>query len=685
MIFRRAAAIISLVVCGVLWASAALAAIEVLEASYRPDRMLPEYNFLWNTNYRWGDPPPTYTASGQLCVYLKNTGTSSVTISDVQLQGVSLKQAFGCYTAQKYQSQLCYACSIHYPSSNPITSAQRQTLIDAGEPVWWRVTPATIPAGGTAEVYVRMRTRVLTSLSLTIVPSSGSSVPVSITVTDNDIPRIAGCALSPDSSQLYLYLRHMQFGKAPSQIVIDGVDVTAQCTIATDSSLDIVPVICNLPTAFARGSFHCFQATYDDGTRASAGLRVFYDDFKCCIWGGLGTATNAQAAAYINDLGAHMITTQVRTALACDDYMDSAAGQALMDQYGITRLADGEWQASGRFWGAFLCDEPDCAEKNVTTAICPAYATLGSMAQSLWYRADGFRTSNPTVPTFLNVDSDNRPYDWYHYAQIPDIFQSDPYITHRLRDAYWNRPQTQATHTKMTYVYGWSRTCKAACEPRPYHCIINCARIQEATRVWRWSTPEEHRIQAYYAIAAGATQLSHWQYTPKLATDVAHAGAGTPEPAAAAIWREIGLINAEFETASSVLVKSSPVQMPVKTSPRLWARALIGGMDTLTLVCVNDDFSAIDTGTLVRPITDASISLDVPGWLAAPLSVFEIDYNGVRDVPYYLTGRRLSLDLGRVEVTRLIIVTSDMTLKDTLLNRYNTNYSSRVSNLIGTP
>jgi hypothetical protein len=282
----------------------------------------------------------------------------------------------------------------------------------------------------------------------------------------------------------------------------------------------------------------------------------------------------------------------------------------------------------------------------------------------------------------LNVDGDSRPYNWYHYAQLADIFSTDPYITHRLRDSYWNRPQQQPVHVKSAYTYGWACTTKAACEPRPLHCIINCSRLQIDGKIWRYSTPAEHRIQAYYVLAGGATQLAHWWFTPKAATDVASAGCGTDEPAAAAIWREIGLIGGELGTAGPVIVRTIPVQMPVTASPRLWVRPLIAGLDTLVLVCVNDDYSSIDTGTMVRPISSAQIGLKLPGWLE-PVSVFEVDYRGVRDVPFTLTGPRIDLHLGAVNVTRLILVTSDSTLKNTLLSRYDSRYGPNVSQIIG--
>jgi len=46
--------------------------------------MLPEYNGFWKNNYKWGDDYPASTVGGGLCVFLKNTGASSVGITDMR-------------------------------------------------------------------------------------------------------------------------------------------------------------------------------------------------------------------------------------------------------------------------------------------------------------------------------------------------------------------------------------------------------------------------------------------------------------------------------------------------------------------------------------------------------------------------------------------------------------------------
>ena len=79
--------------------------------------------------------------------YLKNTGASSVTVSSVSLEGYNLE------TVLKLNTGVHDARSIYFYWDNP-----PQDILDAGEPVWYKVDPsATIPAGGVAQVVVRLR------------------------------------------------------------------------------------------------------------------------------------------------------------------------------------------------------------------------------------------------------------------------------------------------------------------------------------------------------------------------------------------------------------------------------------------------------------------------------------------------------------------------------------------------
>src|SRR5512137_353749 len=119
------------------------AAIEVLGVQYQQDNPYPEYQ-CW---YRYGDYPTTCHSTvvgANAHVFLKNTGASPVTISDVTLGPYSLNSIL------KRDATLHDTASIYYKWDDPT-----QDVFDLGEPVWYRADPNPIPAGGVARVVVR--------------------------------------------------------------------------------------------------------------------------------------------------------------------------------------------------------------------------------------------------------------------------------------------------------------------------------------------------------------------------------------------------------------------------------------------------------------------------------------------------------------------------------------------------
>ena len=665
----------ALVAFGLVVVGRAWAAIEVLDAYFRPDRMLPEWNYFFSSSYKPGDVIPNRTPGGSVCVYLRNTGGTSVTIDDFVINGTGLKNGIRCKEDKTYRCDLM-ACSVYYPHA-------KQALIDAGEPVWWRVDPNPIPPGGTAEVFVRMRYIVPGTLTCSVVPTSGSSVPLSIPVSGSEIPRIVDCCFSPDMTKLYLYLRHPERGTAPSAVYVDGVNVTSNCTIVSDPRVDLAVVKCNLAAALSRGSYHVFQAEYPGGTRASFGLRVYSDNFKYGTSNAPRLDTDQQKRDFLISMGERSINLMTEGVGDLGDFLKTAEGKAIMDQYGMRKLHNDK--TSDRLWGIFCCDEPDCGEPNVAAAVAP-YNKVGTLAQAMVNRIrDNFRGSYAVYPCVVNLNSTNNPYQWYNWGHVPDIFSMDPYYMARMSDAYWYHPNTIPFYRKATYIYAFASTCKAACEPRLLHIILQCTRRQrpDEGRVFRWPTPEEQHICAYYAVAAGAKQIAYWWLAQLGPTQEGHNGcAANNEPGAVALWREMGLIGAELGLVGSIIVNSSPADFAMTKPGKLWIQPLLSGVDTMMLVCVNDDYSSTDAGITIRPVHDARVSFDLPNWLSAPASVFEADYRGVRDLAHSVASGRITLELGTIEVARMVIITKDGSLKSTLQSLYSTVYGPRVAGLV---
>lgn len=649
--------------------SSTSAAMEVLQAFYRPDRVFPEYGVFWTyTAYRPGSTFTPIREGGAICVYIRNSGASSITISDVLINGESLEGALQGNGATARCR--CGTVSVYYN--------RNQTLIDAGVPVWWHALPKTIAPGEVSQVYVYLRYRRSSPLSIQVVAAGGNAT-ASVAISGTQVPRIAGANLSPDSNRLYLYLRHPQKGKLPTTIKIDNVDVTSNCIIGADPDIDLVTVKVNLSATWARGSFHSFQAIYDDGTSAMDGMRMFADDFMYGVWGEPKSGLNA---AYCADVARHSINRLEEGAGETAGYFSNHVD--LMTQWGI-------WQDNSQttFWprtySLFLCDEPDAGDCTANTQTAPTEADRpGTMAQDLSKLSQSWNASYPAYPTYLNVDENFKPYTWYVYSRVADQFSVDPYYHNALSDVYYSRPWKLPIYTKATYQLAVSDTAVAASEPVPLQVIIATGRFQEETSAFRWLTPEEDRICAYYSIAAGAKHLCYWWMTGTNRTLWGYNGIGIPDqPGSAALWREMGLVGAELGTLSPLIQSGCAARMPITASTgRLWTRALLCGVDTMLLICINDDHANDRSGSIVRSIDDCNVSFDLPAWLLSPANVFEVDYKGIHDVSYSVAGGHITLDLGRTDVTRAIVITSDNRLKGQLQSRYTSIYGPRVSELI---
>ena len=129
-------------------------------------------------------------------VYLKNTGTSAISVSNVYLAGYNLG------TVLKLNETVHDARSIYFYWDNP-----PQDILDAGEPVWYKIDPSTaIPPGGVAQVVVRLRQIPVTNpVSMSIVTSGGTLNPT-ITV-DASVPQLASVGFSQDRTKVYLHWR----------------------------------------------------------------------------------------------------------------------------------------------------------------------------------------------------------------------------------------------------------------------------------------------------------------------------------------------------------------------------------------------------------------------------------------------------------------------------------------------
>jgi len=654
---------------------------------YRPDVRFPEFMPMWREGWNWKDETGqkvryAYEAmplGGYLYAYIRNTTDRPIIVGDVLMEGVSLSQAVAPEHEVEEPGGGKYASSLAY---SKLPSAQIERLTTAGEPVWWKVEPRRVPPGRMCEITVRLRRNPQrNTLEVTVPIEGGMGVTGRINVRKRQ-PQFASIGFSPVLDTVYVYLRHPSGeGVVPDRIFIDGQDVTDHCTIARDRRMATVPVVIRLREPFAKASFHVFQADYADGTRAMACLGAWYMDFPYGMWGYIrkGDTPKQRREYYLNDMLLHNINVLMYSLPAeAVKYLNTKEGAAFARKVGLYLMSTAPGNHRNTLF-YFLTDEPDAADF-MSKKLDPR-KRIGSMAQWLVARAERFREKDPKTPNLLNVDNTFKPENWYTYAQLPDIACADPYYLGGVQSVLHGDPGDMAAYVKPTYVYGVGTIYQSACAPNPMHLILHTCRFDlppERTPL-RGPTPIEKRIEVYYALATGAKQLSYWWYTPY----GEYYGCGGSDPDMVALWTEIGLLGAEVRTVGELLQRACPAEVPVEATRWLWTRSLIAGDDTIVLLVVNDNHFSDRLGTVIRPIENATMRVTLPAWLK-PAAVFEVNHEGTAKVDWQASGsgRLLMLNLGTVEVTRMILITARADLRDALQKRYEDKFADNVRKLL---
>jgi len=641
--------------------TAADAAVTLLGVQYQQDNPYAEYN-CW---YHYGSYPTscgTVVTGCNVHVFLKNTGGSSVTINDVTLAGYSLK------TILKRNTNFHAANSIFFYWDNP-----PQDILDAGEPVWYRADPNPIPAGGVARVVVRLRSVPVTRpVSIGVVTSAGT---INTTVPVNaDAPVLASVGFSADRTKVYLHWRRSG-GAAPVAIYMDGTDVTASATTVGDVNVNFAATVLQFATPLANMSYHVYQGVYADGKTATGSLRTWVNRFIYGTWGVHEIPDNdaAAARAWIDDCNRRGVNAYVmNTSGGLQDFMSTSAGRDYAEAHDYGYVKDSNtWGTNPRMW--FIDDEPDIEEGNIECGTglripCGGGHTTGILGLHLLEYGESLRAINPAAPTTINLDGNFKPDGWYAYGQLADVMMMDSYYEQEMAVNHWYHPERDPLYTKPTSIYAAAIATTTAAEPNPMHMILYSCEYKDLSLgyIWPFPTPASKRIQAYYALAGGAKGMAYWWYKKGYPFNGLDAGTA----AATALWKEIGLIGNEIKTAQPLLVTGHPVTTALTTSPGVWARTLAVGVDSMILIAVNDQFYNDATGTHLTPVTNANVTIALPSWLASSPVAFAVSPYGISDVGTLLTGNELLVCLGTLNATRLVVITTNPSLKSDIESRY---------------
>ena len=676
--FGLAAAFLMAIAC-----SGSCAPGEVVGAVYHSDTPFPEFMHLWQEGWSLKDAngekllysKTHMSLGGYVFVYFRNTGAETLKVTDLLVQGIKLSEGIGV-TETTARVEDKFGASVLL---SKLPKEKTDALKTAGQPVWWKAEPDVVPPGGLGEIVIRVK-RSPAAENLKIGIATGKGAIDAVVPVKKVQPRFTTIAFTPDLKTIYAYALHPKPGAKPSKLLLDDKDVTASSEIASDKSLGVSPIVIKLPRPLAWTSYHTFRAVYPDGSSAIAGIRAWGRDMVYGMWGAsLSGADSSEQAAkrYLTDWATHNINCSMGMVSGPGrDYYQSDEGWAWTESIGIGRMTT--WDTNGKTKPVmfFLQDEPDAHDFG--TGALPATERLGSLGQWLVGWQQCLREHEPATPILLNIDNTYKPENWYMYHQLADIPCVDPYYPEQLDYVYRSNPGNLAAHLKPTYVLGVSTISQSSCRPKPLHVLLCSTKYLDGKGFeGRYPTPEEKRMEVYYAISSGAKSLSYWWFSP----DSFCRGVGSDDAAAQALWKEIGLLGAEVRTAGSVITRSSPVSLPVKASTNLMARTCIAGTDTVELFLVNDDVACDRIGTVVKPVEKASATVDIPTWLT-PADTFEVTYEGLSDVQWKRDGSKVLLDLGTVTVGRFVMITSDAGLRGRLQKEYDSKFAANVAKLL---
>ncbi len=661
-------------------APVAAADIETLDAYYRFDVPCPQFKEFWSDmspreealNLRLWDKP----LAGSAHVYLRNTSSAPLVIEDVALAGISLKRAIA-FSDQDVKREADPA-SIFFAD---IAEADRRKLIAAGDPIWWRAQPRSAAPGEVCEVAVRFRENPPgDSVRLVLSVKGGTRLDVSIPLEPR--PRFESISFSADLRRITAYCTTPN--QPPARLLLDGQDITRQCSIAHDPQIGVAIAVAELDSPVRRGSYCCLEAVYPDGAKTTELIKAWSDEPAYGMWGampGEGGDT-ALAKAYYNDLAAHNINTQIEQ-IGSDcvvEFLKTQEGRDYIASLGIRRtISEHLKQGTTNPSLYFLADEPESADFYVTGV--PPEHKMGCMTQGMINKAQSLHEADPIPPSGVNINYTFRPHSTYAYGLVADILMCDPYYQARLGQSFDRNPRRVPLYTNAKYIYAMSFLPRVACMPRPLHMVLYAVSGHSGKGVkFRFPTPEEKRIEVYYALAAGAKQISYWWFTPRPLGVKGANGCGSDQPGAKALWNEIGLLGAEFGTVSHLIADGCVANLKVTGSDDMWVRTLLSGSDTVLVLCVNENYANDRMGTVYKPVEKCEIGISLPAWMEAK-DVFEVTCKGTNDLSWDVT-QRLNLHLQDTELTRLIVVTRDTKLRSQLQTRYDQKYAAKVANLL---
>lgn len=615
-----------------------------------------------------------------LHLFLQNRSRQPISITRVLLDGIDLSRHLAPRPSHQERGGV-HAASFLLNDAATTPPAVRDRLEALGAPLWYQVRPNPVPPGGFTEVMVRLRRLPrVRHLKLGAASAAGETATATLSPARPAAVRIAAVNFGEGIGSLFLYLRREDGREFTLQSVhLDGTEVALPAHAPRHSFHGFLPVVVPLKPAWEFGSFHHIQATSRDGAVAATVLRARDPFFALGMWGyrNRGSTVEEQARDTSAAFRDHLFNTHMGMAGRQTGYLESKAGLQMLQEMGLRLMArtpDADTMRHPNLYARFLMDEPDAQDYSVDQL--PPERRLGSFAQGLVERQQEWTTRDPRSLILLNVNLTYKPENWLVYGQLPDILCLDPYYQGVLHGILRGHPGRYEAFSHPYFVYAASEIARWASEPRPFHVILNSVfhvDREDPKRSFRYGTPEEKRIEFYYALAAGAKGISYWWFTPY----GEYRGCGSDEPEAQAMMREQARLNAEARALEPLLATACPGAAsglkadPFTTAAPQWlmVRTLFVGTDVALILLINRDHLSDRIGTLYQPIPKARVTFQAPPWLQ-PTHAFRLAGGGVSPVALSRSEAGYVAPLENIELTEGLLLTTNPALADEVRARY---------------
>ncbi len=580
-------------------------------------------------NWRW---PP----GGHYLIVVRNTGKTPMEVKDIRLDEVPVVDGL------KTQGDL-KAASIWHGEDIAKPSSQTRTLRNAGEPIWYKIRPASIDPGALGFVLIRTRLVPRHPVEVSVVDDKGTAYTAVVT-PEEPKARIAYVGFGANCEQMVVFARKLTSEDLTfDRAYLDEVDITTQCKYASKdfwNNLGILTVA--LETPLKEGSHHLLRLTTKQGVEIVDMVRARKDFFPVGVygWSSKGETAVERMYEFYRSLKAHHFNTDLVFVWPKDSAMrNSVEGQELARRNDIMLL-----DADDKHW--YVRDEIDIWE-GVHLDNFPESKRLGCMAQTdvIDFMRDKI-SEDAAALGWLQLDGWGHPANYFIHARGADIPSSGDYAGQGAK--------------QPIEVYHAVNALRWAAMPGGFNTLIYAA-WEKSIGVPRFPTPREEKMMAYYSLASGGKGLCYYTYD-----DSKPGGSGDHGVEAnLTLLDTIGQINLTVQTLTPLLLSAYPCDGIVSrhsveseaNSDALWHRALLCADGTVLLILVNHDFNSDAKGFSSEPLNDVRLELQLPPWGHHGVAL-AVDGNGIRELEFSTDGgnHSMALNLPELKTTELIVI-----------------------------